>query len=98
VVRSAMFDNLGKGLEKAWTLLKKDGRLTVENLKVGHAPHGLATCPEIPPPGCSHQTLEGRHSTTLRRKEKPRLSPPLHSCARTWLSCSGGCSVVHQSL
>ena len=32
-VRSAMFDNLNRGLEKAWDLVRKDGKLTKDNIK-----------------------------------------------------------------
>ena len=32
-VRAAMFDNLNRGLEKAWDLVRKDGKLTKDNIK-----------------------------------------------------------------
>jgi signal recognition particle subunit SRP54 len=32
-VRAAAFDNLSRSLEKAWDLVRKDGRLTAENIK-----------------------------------------------------------------
>ena len=28
-----MFDNLSQGLEKAWDIVRKDGKLTPENIK-----------------------------------------------------------------
>ena len=28
-----MFDDLGRGLEKAWDLVRKDGKLTKDNIK-----------------------------------------------------------------
>ena len=33
VVRSGMFDNLSQGLEKAWDIVRKDGKLTADNIK-----------------------------------------------------------------
>ena len=33
VVRAAAFDNLSRGLEKAWDMVRKDGKLTTENIK-----------------------------------------------------------------
>ncbi len=33
LIAAAMFDDLSKSLEKAWSLVKKDGRLTVDNIK-----------------------------------------------------------------
>jgi len=32
-VRAAMFDNLSSGLEKAWDIVRKDGKLTKDNIK-----------------------------------------------------------------
>ena len=32
-MRAAMFDNLSTGLEKAWDMVRKDGKLTKENVK-----------------------------------------------------------------
>ncbi len=32
-MRAAAFDNLSRSLEKAWDLVRKDGRLTAENIK-----------------------------------------------------------------
>lgn len=33
IVRAAAFDNLSRGLEKAWDMVRKDGKLTSENIK-----------------------------------------------------------------
>jgi hypothetical protein len=33
VVRAGMFDNLSQGLEKAWDMVRRDGKLTAENIK-----------------------------------------------------------------
>lgn len=33
IVRAATFDNLSRGLEKAWDMVRKDGKLTSENIK-----------------------------------------------------------------
>jgi SRP54-type protein, helical bundle domain len=32
-VRAAMFDSLSSGLEKAWDIVRKDGKLTADNIK-----------------------------------------------------------------
>lgn len=32
-MRAAMFDNLSSGLEKAWDIVRKDGKLTKDNIK-----------------------------------------------------------------
>ena len=32
-VQAAMFDNLSQGLERAWDMVRKDGKLTAENIK-----------------------------------------------------------------
>ena len=33
VVRAAMFDDLSRNLEKAWDMVRKDGKLTKDNIK-----------------------------------------------------------------
>jgi signal recognition particle subunit SRP54 len=33
IVRAAAFDNLSRGLEKAWDMVRKDGKLTSDNIK-----------------------------------------------------------------
>ena len=33
LVRAGMFDNLSQSLEKAWDVVRKDGKLTPENVK-----------------------------------------------------------------
>jgi len=32
-VYAGMFDNLSQGLEKAWDMVRRDGKLTAENIK-----------------------------------------------------------------
>ena len=32
-VRAGMFDSLSQGLEKAWDIVRKDGKLTADNIK-----------------------------------------------------------------
>lgn len=32
-MRAAMFDNLSRSLEKAWDIVRKDGKLTADNIK-----------------------------------------------------------------
>ena len=32
-VCAGMFDNLSQGLEKAWDMVRRDGKLTAENIK-----------------------------------------------------------------
>ena len=33
VVSAGMFDNLSRGLDKAWDMVRKDGKLTADNIK-----------------------------------------------------------------
>lgn len=33
VLRAAMFDDLSRNLDKAWDLVRKDGKLTKDNIK-----------------------------------------------------------------
>jgi len=33
VVHAAMFDDLSKSLDKAWDMVRKDGKLTKDNIK-----------------------------------------------------------------
>ena len=82
-VRAAMFDGLSSGLEKAWDLVRKDGKLTKDNVK--------GPMREI------RRALLEADVSPLKPKANPLRVPSIFSAGGEYTCCSVGRGVLISS-